>query len=174
MSTTERYAPARPLPPYAYLPGGPLPHPTSHPDGHSFSSAPETPAEYLEPRRWRENDDYLFGVDLYNHGYLWEAHEVWEGLWHRAKHDPVQADLLQGLIQCAAAALKVPMEQPGGLAKLSRVGTERLERVAREGGPDYMGLDLFGFVRAFRAFAASNPTSMDQRPPLELEPGEAR
>jgi len=165
---TPRYAPDRPLPPYAYVPGGERPHPTQHPDGHSRRSEPARPAEYLPAARWRENGDYLYGVDLYNAGFLWEAHEVWEGLWHRAKHDPVQADLLQGLIQCAAAALKVPMDQPGGLAKLARIGSERLERVARRGGADYMGLDLLGFVRAFRAFAASGPTSADQRPPLEL------
>ena len=167
---TERYAPDRELPPYAYLPGGALPHPTQHPEGHSFRGAGEHGPEagYFEPQRWRENGDYRFGIDLYNFGYLWEAHEVWEGLWHQAKHDEVQADLLQGLIQCAAAALKVPMEQPGGLAKLTRTGTERLERVARLGGPGYMGLDLLDFVRSFRAFAGSSPRSIEARPQLEL------
>jgi hypothetical protein len=166
---TERYAPKRPFPPYAYLPGGALPHPTQNPEGHSYTGGPGEEADYYEPTRWRDNDDYLFGVDLYNHGYLWEAHEVWEGLWHKAKPDAVQADLLQGLIQCAAAALKVPMQQPGGLAKLARVGTERLENVARRGGPDYMGLDLFDFVREFRAFAGGSPQSADERPRLVLE-----
>ena len=53
---------------------------------------------------------FLYGVDLYNHGYLWEAHEAWEGLWHQAKRDALQAEFLQGLIQCAAAALKVVVE----------------------------------------------------------------
>jgi hypothetical protein len=163
-----RHLPERPLPPYAYLPGGDRPHPTQHAEGHSYRTEPPPPADSFAPERWRECADYLYGVDLYNAGFLWEAHEVWEGLWHASKHDPLQADVLQGLIQCAAAALKVPMEQPGGLAKLARVGTERLERVARLAGGDYMGIDLFDFVRDFRAFAASSPTSADQRPPLEL------
>ena len=165
----HRYAPERPLPPYAYLPGGALPHPTQDARGHSHRSEPPAPAGYLAPDRWRESRDYLFGVDLYNAGFLWEAHEVWEGLWHAAKHDELQADLLQGLIQCAAAALKVPMGQPGGLARLARAGTERLERVARRTGGACMGLALFDFVRDFRAFAAAAPASADERPELVLE-----
>jgi hypothetical protein len=165
----RRYAPERPLPPYAYVPGGALPHPTQDPRGHSYRAEPPPRPEYLAPGRWRENQDYLYGVDLYNAGFLWEAHEVWEGLWHGAKHDPVQSDVLQGLIQCAAAALKVPMGQPRGLERLARAGTERLEGAARRAGGPCMGLELFHFARAFRDFAASSPASADERPPLELE-----
>jgi hypothetical protein len=163
-----RYLPSRPFPAYAFLPGRD-PHPNRDPAGHSFSTEAEAPAAYLEPEQWRENEDYLFGVDLYNHGYMWEAHEAWEGLWHSAKHDELQAELLQGLIQCSAAALKVPMEQPRGLTKLADLGTGRLERVAREGAPHYMGIDLTSFIAHFRAFAASSPTTAEERPRLELD-----
>ena len=163
-----RYAPSRPFPPYAFLPGRD-PHPTRDPRGHSFGH-PEATAPYLPPERWRENTDYLFGVDLYNHGYLWEAHEAWESLWHRAKHDEDQALFLQGLIQCSAASLKVPMEQPAGLLKLAEIGTGRLAGVASRTGARYMGLDVAAFVRAFRAFAAAAPASIDLRPRIELEP----
>ena len=117
---------------------------------------------------WRANEDYLFGVDLYNAGFLWEAHEAWEGLWHSAKHDALQAEHLQGLIQCTAAALKVRMEQPRGLAALSKLGTERLERVTSEARGSYMGLDVAAFVEAFRAFAASEPEDAESRPRLVL------
>lgn len=165
---TERLVPARPFPPYAFLPGRD-PHPTRDPRGHSYGEE-EGPAGYFDSGAWRENEDYLFGIDLYNHGYLWEAHEVWEGLWHAAKHDPPQADLLQGLIQCAAASLKIPMEQPRGLESLTKLGTEKLERVAHAAGGDYMGLDLFEFVAAMRAFAARAPETNDERPRLEVEP----
>jgi hypothetical protein len=42
-----------------------------------------------------------WGVDLWNHGFVWEAHEVWESLWRAAAGDDRR--LLQGLIQAAAA-----------------------------------------------------------------------
>jgi hypothetical protein len=164
----DRYAPDRPFPSYAFLPGRD-PHPTRDPRGHSHAAEGEAPARYVAPEAWRTNEDYLFGADLYNHGYLWEAHEAWEGLWHQAKHDGVQADFLQGLIQCAAACLKIPMGQPVGLARLADMGLARLERVRAAVGPHYMGLDLDAFGDDMRAFAASDPESPDERPRLELD-----
>jgi len=166
--TLARYAAQRPFPDYAFLPGRDA-HPTRDPRGHSYSDQPEAPADYFAPERWAENEDYLFGVDLYNHGYLWEAHEAWEGLWHQAKHDELQAQLLQGLIQCAAASLKIPMEQPVGLAKLSENGTARLEKVARATQARYMGVDLWEFITEFRSFASTVGAEVDDRPRLILE-----
>ena len=173
MNEPQRYAPALAFPPYAFLPGRD-PHPTRDPAGHSHGHEP-APAVYLEASAWRDNAEYLYGVDLYNHGFLWEAHEAWESLWHAAKHDELQAEFLQGLIQCAAASLKVRMAQPRGLTKLSELALARLERVARAArssradGGRYMGLALDDFLARFRTFAASEPRSIDERPPLVLE-----
>src|SRR6185295_12940072 len=163
---TARYLPQRPFPAYAYLPGRD-PHPVRDPRGHSHGVAVEAPP-YLPAARWRENEAYLFGVDLYNHGYLWEAHEAWEDVWHPSKPDATQAQFLQGLIQCSAACLKIAMEQPAGLEKLAALGTSRLDEVERQAGAHFMGLSLARFVPAFRAFAASAPHSADARPRIEL------
>ena len=165
--TPERYLPEREFPPYAFLPGK-NPHPTRDPRGHSYSEVEGTAGQHLPPEEWRENANYLFGCDLYNAGYLWEAHEAWEDIWHPSKHDEIQATFLQGLIQCAAASLKIPMNQPDGLAKLSEQATRRLEEVQREGGQNYMGLDLVEFIPAFRAFSVSSPTTAESRPRLWL------
>ena len=162
-----RFLPRRPFPPYAFLPGRD-PHPTGDPRGHSWGHA-ETPPPWLAPERWRENEDYLFGCDLYNFGFLWEAHEAWEGLWHVSKRDADQAEFLQGLIQCAAASLKVLMQQPRGLARLAELGTDRLLLVQKHRGARYMGLDVATFVREFRAFAASSPEDPSGRPRIVLE-----
>ena len=160
---------ARPFPPYAFLPGRD-PHPTRDPRGHSWSPVEEPPPPYVEPARWRENDAYLYGVDLYNHGYLWEAHEAWEGAWIASRDDELQRETLQGLIQCAAAALKLRLTEPRGFAKLSQAGLGRLERVAREAPTPWLGLDVAAFALEFRAFAATQPTDADDRPRLELSP----
>jgi hypothetical protein len=167
MADTPRYAPDREFPAYAFVPGV-HPHPTRDPRGHSAGETDE-PCDYHAPETWRDNERYLWGVDLYNHGYLWEAHEAWEGLWHAAKRDRDQADHLQGLIQCAAACLKIAMEQPRGLETLSKLGTEKLERVAIAQGGDYMGADLFAFVEEVREFAARERANIDGRPLMELK-----
>ena len=161
-----RYLPGRAFPPYAFLPGRD-PHPTRDPRGHSFGESEERPP-FLPARRWRENTPYLWGADLYNHRYLWEAHEAWEGLWHASKSDRTLALHLQALIQCAAAWLKIAMQQPHGVERLAALALEKLEQVGAASGESYMGLDLDAFRRAVRAFAASHPTSLSGYPVLVL------
>ncbi len=145
-----RYAGAREFPAYAFLPGRD-PHPVRDPRGHSHG-LPEAEALYLPAEAWASN-------------------EAWEGLWHKAKHDPDQKDHLQGLIQCAAGCLKIPMGQPRGLSRLVALGSEKLSRVAHSHAGLYMGIHLFEFVQEIRAFACADPgpTSIDGRPRIELE-----
>ena len=52
------------------------------------------------------HDDFRFGVDLFNHGFPWEAHEAWEPLWFASPRDRPERAMLQGLIHAAAAAVK--------------------------------------------------------------------
>lgn len=161
-----RYVAGRDFPRYAFLPGRD-PHPTRDPAGHSFAQAEEEPRP-LPPARWRACTSYLWGVDLYNHGYLWEAHEAWEGLWHASKADRIQALHLQGLIQCAAAWLKIPMAQPRGVERLSALALEKLQEVALRAGSPYMGVDLVAFTAAVRDFAGSLPSTLEGYPRLAL------
>ena len=169
MTAPTRYAPSRAFPPYAFLPGKD-PHPRQDPRGHSYGSHEAMADEAPRPEAWRDSEDYLFGVDLYNHGYLWEAHEAWEGLWHPAKRtDPELAAFLQGLIQCSASSLKARMGEPRGHAKLAEVALRKLASVAEAHGGRYMGLDLFGFVLDFREFVAEGSLDAEARPRIELD-----
>lgn len=127
----------------------------------------EEPArEALAPERWREDDDYLFGVDLYNADFLWEAHEAWERPW-RASTDEFQRLYLQGLIQCAAACLRLAMDEPRGAPRLARTACEKLESIARRAPNGYMGLDVAAFAREFAACFEGEPTAA-RRPRLVL------
>src|SRR5437879_3265888 len=90
-----RLAPERSLPPYTFIPGR-NPHPFSDPRGHSYG-ARTGPPELLDPKEWRSCRTYLYGLDLFNHGYYWEAHEVWEGLWIACGRSGITADFLKGL-----------------------------------------------------------------------------
>ncbi|RMH40860.1 MAG: DUF309 domain-containing protein [Deltaproteobacteria bacterium] len=108
---------SRPLPPYAFLPGR-APHPTRDPRGHSYGVAAR--ADYLPADRWRDNDMYLWGIDLLNAGYPWEAHEAWEAVWTacRAAGDADQAAFVQGLIQLAAAEVHERLGEPDRAARI--------------------------------------------------------
>ena len=94
-SAPPRLLPHRPFPAYAYRPGH-TPHPTRDPEGHSYGE-PLNRAPVPDPADWRACDDYLYGIDLFNHSYYWEAHEAWEGLWFACGRRGRVATFLQGL-----------------------------------------------------------------------------
>jgi uncharacterized protein len=155
-----RYLPDEPFPAYAFVPGR-SPHPFSDPAGHSYQRVPEQPV-LLEADRWSENRAYLLGIDLFNHGFFWEAHEAWEGLWHACGRRGMLADFLKGLIQLAAAGVKHRQGVPQGVTNHARraaelwraMGQGRLlglqltelialaERVDRDGWPETALLSL--------------------------------
>jgi hypothetical protein len=117
-----RYVPDRPLPPYTFVPGR-SPHPVSDPAGHQYGKPPETP-DALDADNWHTNRTYLYGIDLFNHGFYWEAHEAWESLWHRAGRKGPTADFLKALIQLAAAGVKHLEGVPAGVQSHGRRAAE--------------------------------------------------
>jgi uncharacterized protein len=146
-----RFVPDAALPPYTFIPGR-TPHPVRDPAGHLFGQSPESPPP-LDPERWQESRAYLYGVDLFNRGYYWEAHEVWEGLWRAAGRTGPLADFLKGLIKLAAAGVKVRQGQPRGVAGHGAGAANLFRGTARQLGGEgavYLGLRL----RDLLAFAA--------------------
>lgn len=140
-----RYAPAYPLPPYAYVPGHDLPHPVNDPRGHSSSKAPadasdasnaaapfaDLPPDPASRRRvltvtLAANSDWLYAIDLFNGGWYWEAHEAWEGFWHALGRTSLEARFVQGLIHLAAAAVKIREGKPAGVSRHTQRARELL------------------------------------------------
>ncbi|MBI5434093.1 MAG: DUF309 domain-containing protein [Planctomycetes bacterium] len=156
----HRYAPQRAFPSHAFLPGRTARHERAARDEREL-------VEALPPERWREDEAYLFGVDLYNAGFLWEAHEAWEGPW-RASADELQRLCLQSLIQLAAACLKLEIGQPSGAAQLARSGLDKLEELAVAAPSEFMGLDPEVLVHEFTGFFAVRPADASDRPRLAL------
>ena len=97
MSDRPRYS-SRPLPGAAFVPGV-----STRADR---PTAPPVRPSAVDYDALATNDDFRFGVDLFNHGFPWEAHEAWEPLWFAAPRDRIERALLQGLIHAAAAAVK--------------------------------------------------------------------
>lgn len=138
-----RLAPDEPLPPYSYV-SGRFPHPIRDPAGHSYGAMP---AACLppDPDRWRDCRPYLRGLDLFNHGYYWEAHEVWEGAWHACGRTGAAGAFFKGLIKLAAAGVKTREGRPEGRQRHARRAAELLGEVAGglpPGEDRYFGLSL--------------------------------
>lgn len=95
-----RLLPERSFPRYAYLPGR-GPHPVRDPGGHSYGVHPVLVSASLD------SEEFAWGQDLFNHGYYWEAHEAWEGLWQRADRGSLLRAFLKGLILLCATGVKI-------------------------------------------------------------------
>ena len=138
MITPKRYAPDLPFPPYAHQPGQ-TPHPHTHSEGHSYGAS-EYAGPSLSEQTWPECSAYLHGVDLFNHGYYWEAHEAWESLWKTTSRSTVSARFLQGLIQLAAMHIKIRSGNERGAKKLRVKSLDNL--TLHTENETYMGVNL--------------------------------
>lgn len=84
------------------------------------------------------------GVDHFNRGEFWDAHESWETIWLVAESEVEQ--FLQGLIQLAAAYHHVQRGTYHGATRLFEAGLRRLEPYP----PNYCDLDRDGAESAAR------------------------
>ncbi len=117
------------------------PHPTRHPQGHSYG-ATETPVAVFSTATWQNCQPYLYGIDLFNHGYYWEAHAAFEQVWLAVGRETVSGLFFQGLIQIAAGYLKLAAGEPDNAKTLVELGIEKLPHQ-----DDYCGLSLLPFAR---------------------------
>lgn len=153
--------PDQPFPPYRFVPGL-APHPFAHEGGWGHGQC-RPPPPFLSRDAWRENRAYLLGRDYFNRGWWWEAHEVWEELWHVVEgKDAVQHDLLKGLIQLAACALNRERASDKGAGRLLSSAEGRLRHVQAEAGAEIvMGLDLAALCRRAVEHLGSPTTRVD-------------
>jgi hypothetical protein len=115
-----------------------------------------TPLSQLGPM---ENDDFLFGIDLFNAGYYWEAHTAWERLWAVEESSTEVRRFLQALLQTSAACLKAVQGRKEGARKLlEKAGLERFEGLV-------LGVDAQAASREARRFIERG----GEPPQVELE-----
>lgn len=162
-----RLAPEMRLPPYSYVTGR-WPHPLRDPTGHSFGMVEERPASF-EPASWSECRTYLHAIDLFNHGYYWEAHEAWESLWHAVGRSGTAADFLKGLIKLAAAGVKVREERPDGVQRHARRAIELFQSVQlASDGDRYCGLMFAELIAFAESIADAPPPAKDPAAAVEI------
>ena len=136
---------------------GQTPHPRTDPEGHSWE-CPEPESPPLTSDNWRQHDAWLFGIDLFNHGYFWEAHVWWEALWHAHGKKGEVADLLRALIRLAAAGVKARAQVPGGVRKHCRATAGILEDLReRTGATVFAGIHLEELATQARLVADTTP-----------------
>ena len=129
--STTRYSPDSPIPEIPYLPG--------------ITARNSIPllCKTIPAGGWAVDPQYHYGIDLFNHGCHWEAHEAWESRWLSLISTELYRTHLQGLIQASAALLKIRQEQPRPARTIWQRGRRRLEVVIEQvQAPQQFGIDL--------------------------------
>ncbi len=138
-----------------------------HPRSHTEPWAPWLPApDDWDPHAWRQLDAWLYAVDLYNHGYWWEAHEQIERLWRTQPRTSEPARFLQALIKLCAAVLNRALGKQRPARSQAVSAADTLDDLAVSGSRTFMGIEIASLASAIRRWA-SNETA--ERPMLRLE-----
>lgn len=97
---------------------------------------------------------FLAGVELFNRGEFFDAHEVWEDLWRDCASS--ERRFYQALIQAAVAAYHYSRGNTTGASRLYNSGRRYMEPFR----PAYLGLavDAFWDAMAAHLAGASAPT----------------
>lgn len=135
----------RTFPAYRYVPGR-TPHPRRDASGHSYGAAqPSAPS--WRPEQWASLDNWLFGIDLFNYAYWWEAHEELEALWHAGGRTSEHARFVQGVIKLAAGSLNSWLGKRDIARVQAEAGVVAMLATPPTHGGAYMGIIVADLVR---------------------------
>ena len=98
---------------------------------------------------WGTDPAAMFAADLFDHRYFWEAHEAWEAMWHECPKPSVDRDVLQSLIQTAAALLQFHLGAHRSAALLLDRARKRMERINLS---HHQGIDIDGLFQDTEEF----------------------
>ena len=100
----------------------------------------------VEPELSAENEvRFQYGIDLFNTGHYWDAHESWEEIWQELGDEPEDdwEILLRGLIQIAAGLHCLFLKKERGSRGNLKKGWSKI--ALRE--DHFLGLDLKSLAR---------------------------
>lgn len=130
---------AREFPPYKFTPGH-----GQHPEKNGgYLHGKEIESEELTLKNYKTHEIYLHAIDLFNHGYFWDAHVYWEVLWNLAGRKGNTANFLKGLIKLAAAGVKFQLNhiQP------ARDHLSRAEELFLQLDQPYLGIQTIQYTK---------------------------
>jgi hypothetical protein len=109
--------------------------------------------------------EYLAGIEHFNAGRFFDAHEIWEEIWLRSSDE--SKTFYQMLIQSAVALLHYERGNLRGARGMHDAVLQKLGKLPRR----FLALDLVAFEKRFRAFfAAAVDAQWESRPESDPEP----
>jgi predicted metal-dependent hydrolase len=119
----------------------------------------------LHPELSTDERERLFrdGIELFNGGRFFAAHEAWEEIWRSTTPEP--KELFQGLIQTAAALHQfLDLHRVEGPRRTLAKARRRLEPYL----PEALGIDLADLLRQIRNWESWLELRQGEAPPVPL------
>ncbi len=142
-----------PLPAWQYIPKYKI-HPNKNPNKKHIPNLPENGLKF-SAANWQKSEHYLYAIDLFNHQYYWEVHEVLEKLWLETGKKSPEGIFLQGIIQLAVALLKGIESNATGVSQLTKKALSKLH--SQQG--IYLGIDIEAFIKQYKLFIDNKTTT---------------
>ena len=139
-----------PLPAHAHVPGT-----GSQPDMAPLERVKRTCPKRIDPDAWSDIVAYRYGWSLFDVGFFWEAHEIWEPVWLACPPNSRERGLLRALIQLANARLKQKMGRHNASARLLDEAGRLLADVASPESTTplrFMGVDIGALRQSLLTF----------------------
>lgn len=141
-----------PFPAQKYLPGEGV-HPSKQAEGEHIPGCAFSAVMFGEAT-WQDADRYLYAIDLFNHGYWWETHEILEDIWNDVGPRTPVGLFIQGLIQIAASLIKKTQSFHNGANRLAQKG---LTKINMHTGI-FLGVDVEALRLDTTAFVSGDTT----------------
>jgi predicted metal-dependent hydrolase len=119
----------------------------------------------LHPALSPDERDRLFrdGIELFNQGRFFAAHEAWEEIWRSTRPEP--KGFFQGLIQTAAALHQfLDLHRIEGPRRTLAKARRRLEPYL----PEALGIDIADLLRQIREWESWLELRQGEAPPVPL------
>lgn len=123
----------RRLPAYAHVPG----KNERHPDAY-FETITSAVSKELTIQELSQSVAFLFGFELFESEYYWEAHEVWEAVWLALPKGCDERRFVQALIQTANGYLKRRMGRLNATRRLCDIARDLYTACEK---PELMGVE---------------------------------
>lgn len=95
----------------------------------------------VKSENWQENQVYLTGWALFEAGYYWEAHHLWEAVWMGAQEKSPEKYLLEGLIQLTNTVLKIRLGRKKAALRLISLSESRIREAFLNPSTMLMGIN---------------------------------
>ncbi len=98
------------------------------------------------------DESFLYGMDLYNHAYWWEAHEAWELVWSRQTPQSLDRLAMAILIAAANLNLKIALQKRKAASRLAAQIVFEYEEWRRRAGDQIFGVEMSPWFERYQAY----------------------